>query len=159
MTSSPIRFLWNFNTNRPKVCLSYIPNFILIEHKKAELIQSREVHIEEKMCVTSLWPWQWPIMFYSICSKVVFCKYVISTGCMVPRTICTRRLWWSCHLVSLCWIYTDLPFLRVFKSNVRFILVCGVPPGTTPSPPNLAYRCNLILLPVGQVNYTVTVST
>ena len=45
VTSSPIRILWNLNTNRPMVFVSDIPNFILIKHKKAE-IQSREVNRE-----------------------------------------------------------------------------------------------------------------
>ena len=45
MTSSPIWFLLNLNTNRPRLYLSDISNFILIEHKRAE-IQSREVNRE-----------------------------------------------------------------------------------------------------------------
>ena len=45
MTPSPIRFLWDFNTNRPRVYLSDISNFILIEYKRAK-IQSREVNGE-----------------------------------------------------------------------------------------------------------------
>ena len=41
--------------------LSNIPNFILSEHKRAE-IQSREFNRElwRKMGSTSLWPWLWP---------------------------------------------------------------------------------------------------
>ena len=40
-----IDFLWNLTTNRPRVYLSDIPNFILIVNKRAE-IQSREVNRE-----------------------------------------------------------------------------------------------------------------
>ena len=43
MTSSLIWFLWNLTTNRPRVYLSDIPNFILIGQKRAE-IESREVN-------------------------------------------------------------------------------------------------------------------
>ena len=56
MTSSPIRFLLDLNTNRRRVYLSDIPNFILIENKRAKT-QSREViteNYEEKMGITSL---------------------------------------------------------------------------------------------------------
>ena len=45
MTSSNIWILWNLNTNRPRVYLSDISNFILIDHKRAE-IQDREVNRE-----------------------------------------------------------------------------------------------------------------
>ena len=45
ITSSHIRFLWNLNTNWPRVYLSDIQNFILIKHKRAE-IQGREVNRE-----------------------------------------------------------------------------------------------------------------
>ena len=45
MTSSSIRFLWDLNTNWPRVYQSHILNFILFEHKRAE-IQSREVNRE-----------------------------------------------------------------------------------------------------------------
>ena len=45
MTSLPIRFLWNINTNQPRVYLSNILNFILINHKRAE-IQGSEVNRE-----------------------------------------------------------------------------------------------------------------
>ena len=38
-------FLWNFNTNRPRVYLSDIPNCILIEQERDE-IRSREVNRE-----------------------------------------------------------------------------------------------------------------
>ena len=42
---SSFRFLWNLNTNRPRVYLSDISKFILIEHKRAD-IQIREVNRE-----------------------------------------------------------------------------------------------------------------
>ena len=45
MTSSPIRFLSNSNTNIPRAYLSDKMNFILIVHKRAE-IQRREVNRE-----------------------------------------------------------------------------------------------------------------
>ena len=44
MTSTPIRFLWNFNANLPRVYLSDKLIFILIGNKRAE-IQSREVDL------------------------------------------------------------------------------------------------------------------
>ena len=45
MMSSPIRFLWDLNTKRPRVYLSYMLNSNLIKHKIAE-IQSRKVNRE-----------------------------------------------------------------------------------------------------------------
>ena len=51
MTSSPIQFLWNLNTNRPRAYLSDSSNFILIEHKRPE-IQSNDVNRE-------LWRKKW----------------------------------------------------------------------------------------------------
>ena len=42
MTSSPISFLINSNTNLPWAYLKDIPNFISIGHKRAEL-QSKEL--------------------------------------------------------------------------------------------------------------------
>ena len=62
MTSSPIRILWNLHTNRPRVYLSDIPNFVLIKHKRVE-IQGREVNRELwrkkwelRHCDLDLWP-------------------------------------------------------------------------------------------------------
>ena len=43
MTSSPIRFVWNLDTNRPRLYLNDLLNFILIKHKRAE-IQGREIN-------------------------------------------------------------------------------------------------------------------
>ena len=54
MTSSPNRFLWNLNTNRPSVYLSDIPNFILIEHKRAEIQGSHKKHSENADTPTSV---------------------------------------------------------------------------------------------------------
>ena len=51
MTSSPIQFFWNLNTNRPRVYQNDISNFILIGHKRAEL-ESSEVNRE-------LWRKKW----------------------------------------------------------------------------------------------------
>ena len=45
LTSSPIRFLSNLYTSRPRVYLSDIADFILIEHKRAE-VYSKEVNRE-----------------------------------------------------------------------------------------------------------------
>ena len=45
MTSSSIQILWNLNTNRPRVYLIDIPNFIWIKHKTAEIL-GREVNRE-----------------------------------------------------------------------------------------------------------------
>ena len=50
-TSSPNWFLWNSDANMQRVYLSDIPNFILIENKRAE-IQSRKVNEE-------LWRKKW----------------------------------------------------------------------------------------------------
>ena len=58
MTSSPIQILWNWNTIRPRVYLSDIPNFILIKHKRAE-IQGREINRE-------LWRKKWVLRHYDL---------------------------------------------------------------------------------------------
>ena len=61
MTSSPIRFLSNLTSNRPRIYLSDLSNFILILHKRAE-IYSREVNRELskkwalRHCDLDLWP-------------------------------------------------------------------------------------------------------
>ena len=53
-------FFLDLNTNHPRVYLSYILNFILIEHKRAEIQSSKvgkltENH-EDKIGITSLGP-------------------------------------------------------------------------------------------------------
>ena len=66
MMSSPIRFLWNLHTNRPRIYSNDISNFILIVLKRA-VIQSRKFqrrklteNYEEKLvlrhCDLDLWP-------------------------------------------------------------------------------------------------------
>ena len=60
MTSSPIHFLWNFNTTRPRVYLSDIPNFILIEIRELRYeVGKLTENYEEKTVITS--PWSWPL--------------------------------------------------------------------------------------------------
>ena len=97
MTSSPIRFLWNLNTNRPRVYLSDIPNFILINYKRAE-IQGREVNRElwRKTGITSLWPWpltqghqiqQGP----SQCRKQPFSENRVQIGESVGLEFCSQE--------------------------------------------------------------------
>ena len=58
MTSSPIRFLSNSNTNGPRVYLSDKLNLILIKEKRAEIgLQTRDVNresYEEKLGFASL---------------------------------------------------------------------------------------------------------
>ena len=50
MTSSPIRFLRNSNTNLPRAFLSDIPNLVLIRQKRAEILCRKLIeNYEEKM--------------------------------------------------------------------------------------------------------------
>ena len=88
-TPSYIPFLWNSNTNLPRVYLSEIPNFIMIGYKRAE-IQVRKLtdYCEEKMDIRSLWPWPSTqghlfLQGSSQCRKQQFSENRVQTGASV----------------------------------------------------------------------------
>ena len=98
MTSSPIWFLWDLNTNRQRVYLSNISNFILIKHKRTE-IQGREFNrkLWREMGITSLWPW--PLtqghqnqFGLSQCQKQPFSENRVQIGASVRVEFCSQEV-------------------------------------------------------------------
>ena len=101
MTSSPIKFSWNLNINRPRVYLSDIPNFILIVHKRAE-IQSREVNRElwrkNGYYVTVIWPLTQGHQFQLVlsqCGKLLFSENRVQIGSSVRLEFCSQEFSWT----------------------------------------------------------------
>ena len=130
MTSSTIRFLWNLITIWPRVYLSDLSNFILIEHKRAE-IQSREVNreLQNKMGITSLWP-----NFSRVGASVVsnhLAKNSVQISSSVPLAYCSqtepdRQTYRQTD--KLQWKYNPSTILWGCKNNdIRLFFITHVP--------------------------------